>query len=925
MKKNLIALLLAAVMASGTIGTVPAMAAEASYNTILETTSETPIEESESEEPGINTDKSDIGTSEQAPKDDHDPSIINESAMESDELKDDNSDEEADTGASTYLNSQIDSEDQSDTASDSEEMYAEDQEQGEEGIEGIFEQEENDATAESTKNAVTANEAEEEIDTKTVELAALAAGVTQPEPFFIYNADILDESGTFSGASYLSMIKFEMNGNFLGNSGEVNYNLHGEYTSISFAAGFISGDSRNATLKVIGDGAILLEEEIGYSNNAKAFTLSVEGVEHLRFSYSTSGYDLKCYGIANLTFMSSEETGRHYYTSDESFDNYNDGLRKNTTTIEDSFEMGGNTYYGGYKMDMNGNWIGHTASVNFNFQKQFEEMSFDLGFISGPRSDLFYTIKVDDVVIFDNVTLPYGSIPEHIVLNLTGASVVVITVKNTDYDTNSCGIGNIRLMSDYYLTIYAYGASAFDIVFDKAAITLGSGSLGVNEGHTWLLIENNTPIGYDFNGYVIEPYQGMTIGLWPDTTIWTRGYGGVFINLENWAYRDKHVLNDISYYTIPISREDVETIESTAPDESYYHNGAHDKPKADYSDDQRHNCATFAIRMWNKVANTDDQIEEDDIDVPHNYAKKIDSKNKDKYGKKKTTTFVGNSDGLDVCHINKEGKQICFHPGGQPIEVKPSEVSLVVGESVKLEITGAIGKLSGESSNDNIATPTSAGVVNAKSVGQATIYVQAACLPNYFIEDSPERVVRVKVLPAATASITAANQKTGIKVIWKSVPGANGYYIYRNNKKIATISKGSTVTYTDKKANTNGTKYTYKIVAKAFTGTSTLSKSLVTYRLARPEITSLSNNASRKMIVKWGRNTKSSGYQIQYSLKSNFSSKKTVTISKNKTVSKTISKLTKGKKYYVRIRTYKKVGTKKYYSTWSAKKSVVIK
>ena len=173
--------------------------------------------------------------------------------------------------------------------------------------------------------------------------------------------------------------------------------------------------------------------------------------------------------------MSSEETGRHYYTSDESFDNYNDGLRKNTTTIEDSFEMGGNTYYGGYKMDMNGNWIGHTASVNFNFQKQFEEMSFDLGFISGPRSDLFYTIKVDDVVIFDNVTLPYGSIPEHIVLNLTGASVVVITVKNTDYDTNSCGIGNIRLMSDYYLTIFhKFQLSVFTKCTDKQKVTLGA-------------------------------------------------------------------------------------------------------------------------------------------------------------------------------------------------------------------------------------------------------------------------------------------------------------------------------------------------------------------------------------------------------------------------------------------------------------------
>ncbi len=42
------------------------------------------------------------------------------------------------------------------------------------------------------------------------------------------------------------------------------------------------------------------------------------------------------------------------------------------------------------------------------------------------------------------------------------------------------------------------------------------------------------------------------------------------------------------------------------------------------------------------------------------------------------------------------------------------------------------------------------------------------------------------------------------------------------------------------------------------------------------------------------------------------------------TVSKTISSLTKGKTYYVRIRTYKTVSGTKYYSAWSSTKSVKI-
>ena len=44
---------------------------------------------------------------------------------------------------------------------------------------------------------------------------------------------------------------------------------------------------------------------------------------------------------------------------------------------------------------------------------------------------------------------------------------------------------------------------------------------------------------------------------------------------------------------------------------------------------------------------------------------------------------------------------------------------------------------------------------------------------------------------------------------------------------------------TDLTANTNGTKYTYKVVAKATTGDSTLSRSVTVYRVARQAISSV--------------------------------------------------------------------------------------
>lgn len=89
---------------------------------------------------------------------------------------------------------------------------------------------------------------------------------------------------------------------------------------------------------------------------------------------------------------------------------------------------------------------------------------------------------------------------------------------------------------------------------------------------------------------------------------------------------------------------------------------------------------------------------------------------------------------------------------------------------------------------------------------------------------------------------------------------------------------------------------------------------------------SAKNAKGKKLVVKWGKNTAGNGYQIQYSTSKKFAKgNKTKTISKNKTTSYTIKKLKKKKTYYVRIRTYKKVSGKTYYSGWSSVKKATIK
>ena len=180
-------------------------------------------------------------------------------------------------------------------------------------------------------------------------------------------------------------------------------------------------------------------------------------------------------------------------------------------------------------------------------------------------------------------------------------------------------------------------------------------------------------------------------------------------------------------------------------------------------------------------------------------------------------------------------------------------------------------------------------------------------------------------LPGATSSLKAVNRAAGIKLTWKKVSGATGYYIYRGKTKIATIKSGSTVTFTDQGTLTNGAKYTYKVYARNAVGRSTKYRKVTVYRLSTPTVSAVKSKASGKMTVSWKKNAKSSGYQVQYSLKKDFSTNKKVTVRGNSVITKTISKLTGGKTYYVRIRTFKTVNGKNYYSGWSAAKQIIVR
>lgn len=140
----------------------------------------------------------------------------------------------------------------------------------------------------------------------------------------------------------------------------------------------------------------------------------------------------------------------------------------------------------------------------------------------------------------------------------------------------------------------------------------------------------------------------------------------------------------------------------------------------------------------------------------------------------------------------------------------------------------------------------------------------------------------------------------------------------KKGKKIA--AKYYTVKYPSGRKNV-GT-YTVKVTFKGkYKGTKSASFKIV------PKGTAVSSVSAGKksFTVKWKKQaTQTTGYQVQYAENSRFKSASSKTVSKNSTTSLKVN----GKpikKYYVRVRTYKKVGKTNYYSSWSKASSVTTK
>ena len=211
------------------------------------------------------------------------------------------------------------------------------------------------------------------------------------------------------------------------------------------------------------------------------------------------------------------------------------------------------------------------------------------------------------------------------------------------------------------------------------------------------------------------------------------------------------------------------------------------------------------------------------------------------------------------------------------------------------------------SDSEDIATVDQNGKVTAKKTGTANIIVcgktnqeiQASCEVTVY-QDKPVSINKksASLLQGKTLQLKLNNADKGI--IWKS-----------SNSGVAKVTQTGKLT-----AGTSG-KATISARYKGKTYSC-----VVTVLPVKQVITYIKSLKTKTVTLKWKKNTKAAGYQIQYSTDSKMKkSVKTLYITNRNTYTRTVTGLQKNKKYYFRVRAYGMYKTQKIYGSFSQVKN----
>ena len=200
--------------------------------------------------------------------------------------------------------------------------------------------------------------------------------------------------------------------------------------------------------------------------------------------------------------------------------------------------------------------------------------------------------------------------------------------------------------------------------------------------------------------------------------------------------------------------------------------------------------------------------------------------------------------------------------------------------------------------------------------GKAKVTIRG--MGNY--EGSLEAYFQIK--PDKTAASLKFDKKTLVYNGKRQTPAVS---VWLGDKKLE--STDYTLEYKGDRKNVGTHKVTAVLKGK-YEGTASASYKIVP---KGTEITRL-NKGKSSFIAKWKiqktRMSKKriSGYQVMYATNKKFTTgKETSTVKKYQSTSKKVTELRSGTKYFVRVRTFMKVGGKQYYSPWSKIKSVKTK
>lgn len=178
-----------------------------------------------------------------------------------------------------------------------------------------------------------------------------------------------------------------------------------------------------------------------------------------------------------------------------------------------------------------------------------------------------------------------------------------------------------------------------------------------------------------------------------------------------------------------------------------------------------------------------------------------------------------------------------------------------------------------------------------------------------------------ETLMTTTKSTSSSVTNTSIKIDWKKVRGASGYYVYRKVedgkwKKIATVKDSDTLTYTDKTAYAGKYIYTVKAYSGSKAGPYNSNGMTASTKLAAPSKVSADDN-TKGIKIKWNTVKYATGYKI-YRKTTNGSYSLLKTVSDQDTSAFQDSKAESGTKYIYTIKAYRKNSSS---STTVSKKS----